>query len=181
MADPRGRGAATGAAPGVLRGEGIVAALKAAGIDHVLSVPDLHTSEGVLARIAADDAFRLIRVCKEDEAIGIAAGLTYGDRRSLVLVQYTGFMYAVNALRGVACEQHLPIVLMIGLLSKEPGVAPRDSRRFGVRITEPLLDALGIPHVYIDTDADLGLIAPAVERAWAAPGPVAILVGTRPS
>ncbi len=163
-----------------LSGAGIVAAVKAGGVTHVLSVPDLHTSQGVLARVAADPELTLIRVCKEDEAIGIAAGLSYGDRRALVLIQYTGFMYAINAIRGIACEQQLPIVLMIGLLSKEPDVAPTASKRFGVRITEPLLDVLGIEHHYIDTDADLDRIAPIIESAYATPKPVALLIGRRP-
>ena len=39
-------------------------------------------------------------MCKEDECFGIAAGLTYGDKRALILIQYTGFLYAMNAIRG---------------------------------------------------------------------------------
>ena len=56
-----------------LRGSLIIQAVKNAGARFILSVPDLTTSEGLLRPIAADPALRLIRVCKEDEAIGIAA------------------------------------------------------------------------------------------------------------
>ena len=48
-------------------------------------------------------------MCKEDECIGIASGLTYCDKRALVLIQYTGFLYSLNAIRGVAVEYRQPI------------------------------------------------------------------------
>ncbi len=163
-----------------LRGASIIEQLKQARVRYVLSVPDLHTSLGLLMPIASDPEFELIRVCKEDECLGIAAGLTYGDKRAAILVQYTGFLYAMNAIRGVAVQQKLPIVLMIGLLGKEPGVAPTDSKRYGVRIIEPILDAMGIPHMCVETDADVPAISAVFEEAWRESRPRAILIGGRP-
>jgi sulfopyruvate decarboxylase subunit alpha len=176
----RGEASAAGAAVRTLSGAAIVRAVKEAGVEYVLSVPDLHTSQGVLKRVAEDNQLKLVRVCKEDECFGIAAGLTYGDKRALILIQYTGFLYAMNAIRAIACEHRMPMVMMIGLLSKEPDVHPRASRRFGVRITEPMLDVLGIAHHYIDTDADIGKIVPAIDEAYASSRPVALLIGRRP-
>jgi len=165
---------------GVLSGAAIIQAVKDAGVEYVLSVPDLHTAKGLLAPIAADKNLKLIRVCKEDETLGIAAGLSYGDKRALILVQYTGFLYAMNAIRAIACEHNMPMVMMIGLLSKEVGVAPTQSKRFGLRIVEPILDVMGIERHYIDLDADIPLIAPAIRRAYEQSHPVAFLIGRRP-
>jgi sulfopyruvate decarboxylase subunit alpha len=162
-----------------LTGSRVISEIKKSGVEYVLSVPDLHTSRGLLHPIAGDPDFKLIRVCKEDECLGIAAGLTYGNIRSLMLVQYTGFLYAMNAIRGVAIEQKLPICMMIGLLGKEPGVQPRESRRLGVRIIEPILDVLGIPHTCIETDADTPRISAAIDEAWRTSRPTAILIGGR--
>ena len=173
--------AVASAVKGTLSGAAIIRAVKNAGVEYVLSVPDLHTSQGILMRVAEDNELRLVRVCKEDECIGIAAGLTYGDKRALVLIQYTGFLYAMNAIRAVGCEHGMPIVMMIGLLSKEPDVAPRQSNRFGVRITEPMLDVLEIEQHYIDTDEDIAKIEPAIEKAYATSRPVALLIGRRPT
>jgi len=86
----------------------------------------------------------------------------------------------MNAIRGVAVQQKLPIVLMIGLLGKEPGVAPMESRRYGVRIIEPILDAMGIPHMCVETDADAPAISAVFEEAWRESRPRAILIGGRP-
>ncbi len=164
-----------------LRGSSIIAALKQAGVEYILSVPDLHTSQGLLRPISEDPALRLIRVCKEDECIGIAAGLSYGAKRAVALIQYTGFLYAMNAIRGVAVQFKQPIVMMIGLLGKEPGVPPTESKKYGVRIIEPIIDVMGITRHLIETDADLGVIAPAIDHAYESSRPAALLLGRRPA
>jgi hypothetical protein len=50
-----------------------------------------------------------------------------------------------------------------------------------VRIIEPILEAMGIPHHLINDDADVAKIAPAIEDAYAASHPLALLIGRRPS
>ncbi|MCZ6637698.1 MAG: decarboxylase [Alphaproteobacteria bacterium] len=163
-----------------LSGGAIIEAIKDAGVEYILSVPDLHTSLGLLMPIADDPELRLIRTCKEDECLGISAGLSYGDKRALILIQYTGFLYAMNAIRAVAAEHQRPICLMVGLLGKPAGVAPRDAKRIGVRAVEPLLDVMGIRHQLIETDADVPLIAPAINEAYENSHPTAFLIGQRP-
>jgi sulfopyruvate decarboxylase TPP-binding subunit len=165
---------------GELHGDGIIAAIKASGIQFVLSVPDIVTSAGLLRPIAEDRELRLIRVCKEDECIGIACGLAYSDKRALILIQHTGFLDSINAIRGVAVEYGQPICMMIGLLQHDPELAPRASPRYGVRIVEPILDDMGIAHHLISVDADVAKIQPAIEKAYADSAPVAFLVGRSP-
>ncbi len=163
-----------------LSGGAIISAIKDAGVEYVLSVPDLHTSYGLLMPIAEDRELKLIRTCKEDECLGISAGLSYGDKRAVLLIQYTGFLYAMNSIRAVAAEQQKPICMMIGLLGKQPGVAPRDAKRIGVRAVEPLCDIMGIPHQLVETDDDVHLIAPAIIDAYENQHPTALLIGRRP-
>ena len=164
-----------------LHGGSIIAAIKASRIEFVISVPDIMTSEGLLRPLAQDKALRLIRVCKEDEGIGICAGLAYSGRRALLLIQQTGMFDSINAIRGVAVEYGLPICMMVGLLEKEPGTPPMQSKRYGVRIVEPILDAMGIPFHEIEEEADVGKIAPAIEDAYARSHPVVLLIGRKPS
>jgi sulfopyruvate decarboxylase subunit alpha len=163
-----------------LHGDGIIAAIKASGIEYVLAVPDITTSSGLLAPIANDPAFRLIRVCKEDECIGIASGLSYADKRALILIQHTGFLDSINAIRGIAVEYKQPICMMVGLLQHDPDKTPRESPRYGVRIIEPICDDMGIAHHLISLDADIGKIQPAIEQAYRTSEPVALLIGRRP-
>jgi sulfopyruvate decarboxylase subunit alpha len=163
-----------------LHGSSIIAALKQSRIEFVLAVPDIVTSKGLLFPIAADTDFRLVRVCKEDECVGIASGLTYSDKRALILIQYTGFLDSLNAIRAVAVEYQQPIVMMVGLLGHEPERPPSQSGRYGVRIIEPICDAMGIPHLTISEDAHVARIKPAIDKAYADSFPVAMLIGRRP-
>ncbi len=165
----------------LLKGSSIIAAIKASGVEFILSVPDIVTSGGLLRPIARDPDFKLIRVCKEDECIGIATGLAYCDKRALTLIQHTGFLDSINAIRGVAVEYNQPVCMMVGLLQHDPNTTPRNSPRYGVRIVEPILDAMGIAHHLINEEADVAKIRPAIEDAYAGSHPVALLVGRRPS
>jgi len=163
-----------------LSGGAIIAAVKASGVEYVLAVPDIVTSAGLLAPIARDKAIRLIRVCKEDECIGIASGLSYADKRALILIQHTGFLDSINAIRGVAVEFKQPICMMVGLLQHDPELEPRASPRYGVRIVEPILDDMGIAHHRLSTDRDVARIQPAIERAYRESQPVAFLIAREP-
>ena len=122
-----------------------------------------------------------MRVCKEDEGVAICAGLSYCGKRALLLIQQTGLLDSINAVRGVAVEYGLPICMMVGLLEKEPGVPPMQSKRYGVRIVEPILDAMGIAYHEIEAEADVAKIGPAIDAAYAQSRPVVLLIGRRPS
>jgi sulfopyruvate decarboxylase subunit alpha len=169
------------ATDGVLSGGSILAAIKAAGIEYVLSVPDITSSKGLLRPIAQDKDLRLIRVCKEDECVGIASGLAHGHKRALILIQNTGFYDSINAIRGVGCEFDRPLCMMIGLLERDVERPLKESKRFAIRIIEPILDALGIERHLIEAEADVAAITPAIDRAYAISRPVALLLGRRPS
>ena len=166
---------------GALPGPAIIAAVKSASVRFIMSVPDIVSSEGLLHPISRDPDLRLIRVCKEDEAIGISAGLTACGQRSMLLIQHTGLLDSINALRAVAVEYSNPVCLMVGLLEKEPGVAPTKSGRYGVRIVEPILDAMGIAHHLLETEADVPIIPDAIDRAYSQSKPVVMMLGRRPT
>src|SRR5207253_157855 len=135
-------------------------------------VPDLFTSEGLLRPLTQESTPRLIRVAREDEGIGIAAALSYCGKRALLLIQHTGFLDSINALRAVGVDYNSPVCLMVGLLGHEGGCPPRESARYGVRIVEPILEAMGVASHVIDHDGDLAKIQPAVDEAYARSRPV---------
>ena len=170
-----------GEAQATLTGSKIIAAIKQSGVEYILAVPDIVTSKGLLFPIAADKDLKLVRVCKEDECVGISAGLSYGDKRALILIQYTGFLYSLNAIRAVAVEYKQPIVMMVGLLGHEPERLPTESGRYGVRIIEPICDAMGIPHHLLSHDSDVAKVKPAIDKAYTESSPVVMLIGRRPS
>jgi sulfopyruvate decarboxylase TPP-binding subunit len=163
-----------------LTAEAIKQQIKAAGIHFIVALPDRVTSHHLLKGLMADPGFRVVQVCKEDEGVSICAGLYAAGKRALLMMQYTGLLDSVNALRGVAVEGRAPVCMLVGLLGKEPDVPPSQSQKLGVKITEPILDALGITHHLIERDADAEKIGPAVEKAYGDSFPTAILIGREP-
>jgi len=172
--------AAPGRTVAGLSGESIIREIKASGIQFVISVPDITTSEGLLRPLAKLTDPRLIRICKEDEGVAICAGLSFTGKRGLLLIQQTGLLDSINAIRGNAVEYNLPICMMVGLLQKEAGVPPRQSKSYGVRIVEPILDAMGIVYQNIEEDPDVAKIRPAIDKAFADSKPVVLLIGQTP-
>lgn len=163
-----------------LKADEVVKEVKRAGIRFVVALPDRTTSEHLLKPILWDPDLRVVQVCKEDEGISICSGLYCAGQRALLLIQYTGLLDSINSLRGVAVEGQNPVCLMVGLLGKEPGVEPTQSQRYGLRIVEPILDAMGIEHSLIEGAEDIAKIVPAVERAYAHSTPVVLLIGREP-
>lgn len=163
-----------------LTAEAIKRELKHAGIYFVVALPDRVTSHYLLKGLLADPGFRVVQVCKEDEGISICSGLYAAGKKSVLMMQYTGLLDSINSLRGIGVEGQFPVCMIVGLLGKEPDVAPTQSKKYGVKIIEPILDVMGIEHHLIETDADVGEIVPAVEKAYATSFPTAILIGREP-
>ena len=160
-----------------LLGIDILEAIKESGIEFVVSVPDITTSEGLLKPLAKDPGLRHIRVCKEDEGVAICAGLSFCDRRGLLMMQQTGMYDSVNAIRAVAVGYELPVCMLVGLQGAEADEDPRESPKHIVRVAQPVLDAVGVEHHLLQHQEDIAKIKPAVDRAYAQSHPVAFLVG----
>jgi len=169
-----------GSAENTIVGAGIIAAIKDSGIAHVVAVPDIVTSDSVLWPIARDPALRLVRVCKEDEGVSICAGLDYAGVRSLLLMQHTGLLDSINAIRAIAVEYEFALCMIVGLQGMEPDREPPRSEKYGVRIVEPLLDVMDIDHDRLTVCGDEARIAPAFERARASHRPFVFLVTRTP-
>src|SRR3954468_11886200 len=140
----------------MLDGPSAVSALKAGGVTHVVWIPDsaLGTWEPALR---ADTDLRLVRVCREGEAIGVAAGLLLGGRRPAVLIQCTGLFEAGDALRNVVHDLKLPLFLVVGVRS---WFAHREGKSVDSCpvYTEPILRAWQLLYTLLDdthTAADL--------------------------
>lgn len=150
------------------------------GIRFVVALPDRVTSHYLLKGLIADPEFKVVQVCKEDEGISICSGLYAAGQKSVFMMQYTGFLDSINAIRGVAVEGHFPVCMIVGLLGKEPDVAPTKSKKYGVKIIEPILEVMGIEHHLIERDSDCAHIGPVIDKAFATSSPAAILIGREP-
>jgi len=94
-------------------------------------------------------------------------------------MQQTGLMDSLNNIRAVACEYKQPVCMLVGLLGKEPDKAPSESASFGVRIVEPVLDAMEINHILIEEPNDVARLPTAIDRAYETSRPMVALIGRR--
>jgi sulfopyruvate decarboxylase subunit beta len=161
-------------------GDDIIAQLKKANVGIIVSVPDIVTSDGLLWPISKDPDFQLIRVCKEDEGVSICAALSYNNTRAILLMQQTGLMDSLNAIRAIAMDYHLPVCMMVGLQGKAPDETVLASASYGVRIIPPILDVMALKHIGIESDANTQNIAPAIDTAYETGDALCFLVGHSP-
>jgi sulfopyruvate decarboxylase TPP-binding subunit len=158
----------------MLDGPSVVAVLKQCGITHVVWIPDSELGLWEPALRAAPE-FSLIRVCREGEAIGVAAGLLLGGKKPIVLFQCTGLFEAGDALRNVIHDLKLPLFLMVGVRSyyaHQQGTS-RDSCPV---FTEPILQAWRIPYVLLDRRHGADDLAAAYRQAQAEKRAGAVLI-----
>ena len=127
-------------------GEQIASLFASLGITHVVTVPDSTIGKWD-ASIQSYPKLRLVRVCREGEAWGVAAGLYLGGASPLVMIQCTGLFESGDSLRNVLHDWKLPIQSVIGyrsFLSQE--ALPGDTC---LVFTEPILDTWRIPYTLI--------------------------------
>lgn len=108
------------------------------GVTHVVTLPD-STIGAWGDEIEKTPGLKLVRVCREGEAWGIAGGLYLGGATPLVLIQCTGLFESGDALRNIIYDWKLPILSVIGYRSYlDQSVLPGDTC---LTFTEPILDA----------------------------------------
>ena len=156
-----------------LSADGVVRTLKELGFTHVVWLPDSEANfmYQVLSR---DSQLKLVQVCREAETMAIAVGLMMGGKQPACLIQNTGLMESGDSLRGLVLDLEIPMLIMVGYRGWRGGAPMSDSAG---HFLEPILDAWGVKHYLIESDADLSRIGEAWKEAQATSGPVAVLIG----
>src|SRR5262250_1235351 len=102
-----------------------------------------------LIRLTEEDpGMQLVRLAKEEEAIGISAGAYFAGVKSAMLMQNHGFLAAIN---GIVSFAHLYRIPLLMLISYRGAFGERDPwQTQGGNITEALLRVMGIPYSILD-------------------------------
>ena len=131
-------------------GPSVASALKECGVSHIIWIPDSETGtwEPALSR---EPALSLVRVCREGEAIVLAAGLLLGGKQPLVVIQCTGLFEAGDALRNIVHDLKLPLILVVGVRSYFAHQQGKSADTCPV-YTEPILKAWDVPYVLLGKD-----------------------------
>ncbi len=150
----------------------ILAQITKNGVTHVVWLPDSETN-WLYVLMKAEPSLRLVPVSNEALAFSAAAGLSFGGRVPLILIQNTGMMDSGNSLRGWAIDLSIPVVLMVGYRGWTRHGVTRDSAAV---YTERFLNAFGINYYLVESDTDAGRISLAFDEARRTARPVATLI-----
>lgn len=149
-------------------------ALVRAGITIVSALPETWLVH--LIRLAdADPSMTLVRLAKEEEGVGIAAGVHLAGGRSALLMQNHGLLQAVNGIVSLAQLYRIPLLMLI---SDRGYLGERDPwQTQGGKATRPVLDALGIVRAELFRPEDAAAtVGQAMTLAQASLSPVAVLL-----
>lgn len=126
----------------------IYSALKQSGIRIMSALPETWLVH--LIRMADEDPeMILVRLAKEEEGVGISAGAHFAGVKSAMLMQNHGFLAAIN---GIVSFAHLYKIPLLMLISYRGTFGERDPwQTQGGNATEPVLRALGIPYLFLDS------------------------------
>ena len=123
----------------------IVDIIESAGIDVVLSLP-CNMLSGIMDEITLRN-IKHVPLCREEEGIGIAAGVVLAGKRPMILMQNSGLGNCVNALMSLTTLYEMPLLI---LMSHRGGEGEQISAQKPMGKAAPLiLDAMKIDHISI--------------------------------
>src|SRR5215471_4595742 len=95
-----------------------------------------------------DPEMILVRLAKEEEAVGISAGAHFAGVKSAMLMQNHGFLASINGIVSCAQLYRIPLLMLISYRGEFGERDPWQTQGGGA--TEPLLQALHIPYSFLD-------------------------------
>lgn len=136
-------------------GAEIEEALGELGVTHVVMLPDSTIGEWEDA-LHGSSRITLVKVCREGEAWGVAAGLQLGGKTPVILIQCTGFFESGDALRNFVHDLGIPLFAIVGYRSYlNQDTLPGDTC---LVFTEPLLDAWKLDWRLVDSPDKMQLL-----------------------
>ena len=140
----------------MFEGHEVVRLFESLGVTHVVWLPDSELGRWETA-LNSSSKLKLVRVGREGEAFGIAAGLHIGGQRPVVVIQCTGLFEAGDALRNVVHDMGLPIFMIVGYRGYYGGIAGRKDT--AATLLEPIIQAWNLPYKLLTDESKLDELA----------------------
>jgi sulfopyruvate decarboxylase alpha subunit len=154
---------------------GVCAGLHAAGCRHVIYVPDNPLSHVLRVIDTQYSDLQTTLATREEEAIGIAAGVYLGGGRPAVMLQSSGLGNALNGIASLLVPYQIPVAMVVSMRgeSHEWNVAQVPLGR----AVRAILDAIAVPHATPPDPGSVGdTIRTAATTAFSTRLPVACLL-----
>jgi sulfopyruvate decarboxylase alpha subunit len=140
----------------------IVDIIESAGIDVVLSLP-CNMLSGIMDEITLRN-IKHVPVCREEEGVGIAAGVVLAGKRPMILMQNSGLGNCINALMSLTTLYEMPLLI---LMSHRGGEGEQISAQMPMGgIAPSLLDTMKIDHKSISGSEALDSLVADIKKTF---------------
>jgi phosphonopyruvate decarboxylase len=128
----------------MISAEAFLEPARARGFDFYTGVPCSFLTP-IINRVISDPAITYVGATAEGEAVAIAAGAWLAGRRTVVMCQNSGLGNMVNPLTSLNYPFRIPTLLIVTWRG-QPGIHDEPQHELMGRITEALLETMGIAH-----------------------------------
>ena len=139
----------------------VIEIMKSNKIDYVLTLPCDKVKD--LLRLIPGK-FKHLPLTREEDGVGIAAGLAIAGKRPLMLVQSSGIGNMVNALCSLTAVYELPLPVLVswrGVYNEKiPAQVPMGKHLPGV------LDAIDVRYEIIDSQSRINLVGKVIQESF---------------
>ena len=147
--------------------------IKDSKIDLILSLPCI-LLKGLLKIIEEKKEIPHIPITREEEGIGIAAGVFLGGKKTVILMQNSGLGNSINALKSLIELYEIPIIL---IMSHRGDIGEKIVAQFPMgKYTPKLLESLPIANYFINTNKEIDKIKDIIKNSLSAKRSVAIVL-----
>ncbi len=151
----------------------VLSILKRKGIDTVSTLP-CGRIKRLLELVHSDPDLRAIALNKEEDGVGISAGVYLGGGKPAMIIQSSGLGNCFNALLSLSVTYGLPLPILASWRGIHNEIIPAQ-----IPFNKALPDALrafGIPYREIHSSGDIGLIEEVITHAYDANTPCVALL-----
>lgn len=139
----------------------VIDILKKHGISHIASIPCDKAKD---LCFLLPDHFDQICLTREEDGIGVCAGLALAGKRPAMVIQSSGLGNSLNAIMSLTKTYDLPLPIIASWRGVQDEIIPAQVP-FNVAIPK-ILKATGIPYTIINTSEEFGKIGDVIDDAF---------------
>jgi sulfopyruvate decarboxylase len=152
----------------------VIDIMKSCGVEIVLTLP-CDKIKRLLTLVPEN--FKEIPLTREENGIGIAAGLFMAGKKPAFMIQSTGIGNSLNVLESLHMTYDIPLPILASWRGVYKEGIPAQMP-FGKSL-EAILDGAQVPYLAISTESDIPLIKKAIIQSYRSNSPLAILLSPR--
>ncbi|MFA4849980.1 MAG: sulfopyruvate decarboxylase subunit alpha [Methanoregula sp.] len=139
----------------------VINILKEHGISHIASIPCDKAKD---LCFMLPDHFDHTCLTREEDGIGVCAGLALAGQRPAMVIQSSGLGNSLNAIMSLTKTYDLPLPIIASWRGVQDEIIPAQVP-FNTAIPK-ILDAIGIPYTVIQTSEEFGKIGDVIDDAF---------------